>query len=134
MKIRFLAACAGVLVFFAAGMGTFARELNYTIPAGKRTLVSSFAMYDTDTCTFSEIPVGKLVTPPNGGKVEMLEERRVVDGGQCGKIQGWARNVYYTPKPGFRGTDSFRVDFQYNKFTDAPGLVSVTDNIAVTVK
>ena len=111
-----------------------ARDLNFTIPAGKRTLISSFGMYDSENCTFGAVPVGKLVTPPQHGKVDILEERRVVNGGNCGKIQGWARNVYYTPKPGFRGSDSLRVDFQYNKFTDAPALQTDTDNITLTVK
>lgn len=129
-KLGALGLCALTLSLSAVS----ARDLKYTVSPGKRTLVSSYAMYDAENCTFGAIPVGKVVTPPQGGKIEMLEERRVVDGGNCGKIQGWARNVYYTAKPGFRGEDSFRVDFQYNKFTDAPALVSDTDNITVFVK
>ncbi len=134
MTIRFSAFAAGLAAVVLASQGALARDLSFNVSAGKRTLVSSFAMYDSENCTFGAIPTGKLVTPPGNGKVEILEERRVVNGDNCGKIQGWARNVYYTPRPGFRGTDTIRVDFQYNKFTDAPALTTATDNITLIVK
>ncbi len=119
-------------VFSVAGAG--ARDLHLAVPAGKRTLVSSHAVYSSDTCTFSAIPVAKLIVPPKHGRVEMVEERRVLQGGNCGRIEGWARNVYYTPTRGYRGEDSMRVDFQRNYFSDAPSLVSDTDNITVIVR
>lgn len=124
------------LIFLAtlfAG-SVLAESYSLRVPAGKRTLVASFALYDTDTCTFGEVPVGRLVTPPKNGRVEIVQERRVVDGGQCGQIQGWARNVYFTPAAGFRGSDFLRVDFQYNKWSDSPGLMAVTRNVTLAVQ
>ncbi|MCZ8260703.1 MAG: hypothetical protein O9333_11310 [Beijerinckiaceae bacterium] len=111
-----------------------AESYSLRVPPGKRMLVASLAMYDTDTCTFGAVPVGKLVTPPKHGRVEILQERRVIDGGQCGQIQGWARNVYFTPAPGFRGADFLRVDFEYNKWTDAPGITAITRNVTLAVQ
>ncbi|MCZ8182247.1 MAG: hypothetical protein O9322_04695 [Beijerinckiaceae bacterium] len=127
---RFVLLLAATLFAGSAIAGSYAVR----VPAGKRILVATFALYDTDTCTFGAIPEGKLVTPPQHGRVEILQERRVIDGGQCGRIEGWARNVYFTPSRGFRGTDTMRVDFQYNKWSDAPGLTSDSRSITLQVQ
>lgn len=111
-----------------------AESYSVRVPAGKRILVATMALYDSDTCTFGAVPEGKLVTPPQHGRVEILQERRVIDGGRCGRIEGWARNVYFTPSRGFRGTDAMRVDFHYNRWSDAPGLTAVTRSIALQVQ
>lgn len=131
--IRFYAGMV-IVASVLAGSVASARDRSMTISSGKRTLISSFAMYDSDNCTFGQIPVGKVSTPPQSGKIEFVEERRVVDAGNCGKIQGWARNVYFTPSRGFRGVETIRIDFQYNKWTDAPALVTQSDTVTLTVK
>ncbi|HRE19839.1 MAG TPA: hypothetical protein PKW21_02235 [Rhabdaerophilum sp.] len=125
----FLAAAA---ILFVAEAG--ARDLRISAAAGKRTLVSSHAVYDSDTCTFGAVPEGKVVVAPQYGRVEIVEESRVIQGGNCGRIDGWARNVYYTSGRGFRGNDFMRIDFQRNYFSDAPSLISDTDNISVIVR
>ncbi|MFY8114855.1 MAG: hypothetical protein ACOVOC_11585 [Rhabdaerophilum sp.] len=127
---RFILLLATTLFAGSAMAETYAVR----VPAGKRILVATFALYDTDTCAFGAVPEGKLVTPPQHGRVDILQERRVLDGGQCGRIEGWARNVYFTPSRGFRGTDAMRVDFLYNKWSDAPGLTAVTRSITLQVQ
>lgn len=132
MMKRVLACTAACLAI--GGVSASARDLTLTIQADKRTLISSFAMFDSESCTSGEIPVGRAVVAPRNGKIEILEERRTVDADNCGRIQGWARNVYFTPAKGFRGIENVRIDFQYNKWTDAPALVTQTDNITLIVK
>lgn len=134
MATQFIRRLVLLLTVTLFASSAIAESYSVRVPAGKRILVATFALYDTDACTFGAVPEGKLVTPPQHGRVEILQERRVLDGGRCGRIEGWARNVYFTPSRGFRGTDAIRVDFHYNKWSDAPGLTAVTRSITLQVQ
>lgn len=133
--IKFFASVAlGLSVAgFASGL-VAADDMTMTVKPGQRTMIYSYAMYDSEQCVSGQIPVGRVVGSPVGGRFEFVEERRTMDAGRCGRIQGWARNVYFTSAPGFRGTASGRVDFEYNKWTDAPAMTADTVTFTINVR
>lgn len=114
----------------AAGAEDFNREVS----AGKRTLVGQFALYSMDTCYAGAVPDAKVGKAPANGKLDFTEERVVTKAGNCDAQAISFRRVYYTPKPGFRGQDSVSVDFFYNRYSDAPGLMNRRESYNITVK
>ncbi len=76
----------------------------------------------------------RIAEQPKNGKIELAQERQNFDGGRCKGVQIYYRTVYYTPKPGFRGTDTMSFDFIFSRFTDAPGDTSRRQSTTVTVR
>ena len=84
------------------------------IAPGKKTKITSASLVKQD-CTFAGFPYTGVVKPPAHGKVD-IEHGPVVakfpkdsTAYLCtGKtVQG--NNIFYTPKPGFAGTDQFTI-------------------------
>ncbi|PPD15307.1 MAG: hypothetical protein CTY25_07080 [Methylobacterium sp.] len=128
-RIGQLAVIAGL---FAAAPA-LAQEAR-TVAAGKRTAIGSFALYSPVECAASTTPESRIATQPENGKVEVVPERRTVSGAQCKPFQMQVQMIYYTPKPGFRGTDYVTVDFIYAPFIEAPRMTSRRQSFAITVQ
>lgn len=90
------------------------------VPAGKRTLIGTFSLYNSESCTSGAIPEARVSSAPSNGKIDFVMEQRRINAGRCGGMMAWARAVYYTPKPGFRGQDETTVNFIYEVFSDGP--------------
>lgn len=134
MKIRFLAACAGVLVFFAAGMGAFAEDVRREVRSGQRSPVLAFSIYSLDTCYAGPVAEARIVAQPAHGRVEILRQKGRMASGNCGTLEVWGQQVYYASKSGFRGQDEATVEFTFNPTVQAPRVTTRRYTIQITVK
>jgi peptidoglycan hydrolase-like protein with peptidoglycan-binding domain len=98
--------------------------LSRVAKAGTETMIGIHSNWDPRTCDTLPPPTLRLVTPPKNGFVAI---RRAPDTVTCGRtIQGTA--VYYTPNPGFVGTDTFSYERLKDPFVPpkAVGVRNVT--------
>jgi hypothetical protein len=109
------------------------RETKATAVSGKRTKISSTAHIKAD-CEFAGYPYTAAIKQPAHGKIEVVHEEVRVHypkdgpGYVCsGKpVQGNA--VYYTPDPGYTGTDQFTIRLSALRVARVDD-----DNVTVTV-
>jgi peptidoglycan hydrolase-like protein with peptidoglycan-binding domain len=94
--------------------GAFTR----VVKAGTEILIGSHANWDARTCDTQPRPALHVVTPPKNGFVAIRQAPETVP---CGRtIQG--TGVYYAPKPGFTGTDTFSYERERDPYTPARAL------------
>lgn len=125
--------CAAFGALLLVTSATNAQEA-VNVPAGKRTLVGEFALYNTASCAGSAVPEAKLGTAPKNGKLEFAMEQRRGNAGRCGNITIWSRTVYYTPNPGFRGQDSATVYFVYELFGEGSEFGNQSRTYSINVR
>lgn len=125
---------AAAIAVCALGGAAAAQDFNRTVTAGKRSLIGQFALYSSDTCYSGAVPEPRTAKAPERGKLDFTMEGVVTTAGNCPPMRIYYRRVYYTPSPGFRGTEVISVDFIYNAFSDAPVRASRRQTYTVTVK
>ena len=81
---------------------------NITVKAGQKTRIYQYATYEGSGCISSEYPVFKAKKTKNG---ELSHSRGsfIANNGVCKGKRLKSTDIYYTPKPGFRGVDRARV-------------------------
>ncbi len=126
-----LCAAFGALLL---GHGMAIAQESAVVQAGKRTAIGAFALYSPVECAAMATPETRIAARPQNGTVEIVSERRVVSGPQCKPFQMPVQVIYYTPKAGFRGSDSVSVDFFYQAFVEAPRSASQRQSYSITVR
>ncbi len=126
-----LAVAAAWLAVAAPAM---AEDFRVAVSAGKRSVIGSIGTYNTFTCAPSAVPQPRVAQQPEHGKVEVVEERRVLNAGRCGRIESNLLVVYYTPRAGYRGPDAASVDFLSFAFAESQKMRSTRYSYAITVK
>lgn len=134
--MKILGFIASALVFSVVALPSLAQasDVNVKTSPGKRVLASQFALFSPDTCYSSALPDARIAQQPAHGKVEIGQEAKRVRAGNCGSMVIQFRTVYYTPNPGFRGTDTISVDYFYNMFSDAPRPTNRRQTSTITVQ
>lgn len=104
-----------------------------TVKAGQKTLIYQFGTYESSCASF-EYAKFRDKNTKNGSLVSKKGSFKIRDGRCKGKILK-SVDVYYTPKPGFRGTDKARLSFGVQKdvYSDF-GLDYKTITMKITVK
>lgn len=80
-----------------------------TVKAGQKTLIYQFGSYEGG-CASSEYPTFKAKKTKNGN-LSTNKGSFIIADGRCKGKRLKSTNVYYTPKPGFRGKDKARLSF-----------------------
>lgn len=80
-----------------------------TVKAGQKTLIYQFGSYEGG-CASSEYPKFKAKKTKNGS-LTTTRGSFIISDGRCKGKRLKSTNVYYTPKPGFRGADKARLSF-----------------------
>lgn len=123
-----------VLVSAVFAGNALASDVTVKTSPGKRVLASQFALFASDTCYAGALPEARIAQQPQHGKLEIGQESKQARAGNCGGMLIHYRTVYYTPNAGFRGTDTFSVDYLYNMFSDAPRPTNRRRTTTVTVQ
>jgi len=99
------------------------RTYHRTSTDGQAVLLHRYANWDRH-CQSAGDAVITVVSQPVGGTLDMRRETKT-DAGQervgaasCVGVAMPSVGVYYVPKPGFKGTDTFRLEIRYG--TGAP--------------
>lgn len=124
----------GAVAWMTFAVVSPAMAQSMTVPAGKRTLISNFALWDTEQCAAAEVPDAKLVKSPQNGRIDFGTVSQTVSGSGCAPFNMTVRGVFYTPKAGFRGEDEVVIDYFFNRYSDAPGGTSRRHVIPIIVK
>lgn len=113
-----------------------AETFHRTVNAGRAVAVGYLAIYNSATCRKMAVPRPALGAKPKSGTVTFRKESWTIDdaGSRCkGKpVTGIA--IVYTPKPGFRGSDEFRVDSRYYAYDGGSTWAVDSQKFVVTVK
>ena len=105
---------------FAATLVTFPIAANAeerTVPAGRTSGLYDFAVWDPSTCSHLGKITHRLTKPPKHGTVTTTWAVSHVESipARCkGKIKGLL--IYYTPKKGYRGPDTFTMTMLAPRF------------------
>jgi hypothetical protein len=102
------------------------------VAAGKRTGIGTVGVFDVETC-HSAGGNPRVTKPPAHGKVELakVQVRNTTRTAACIGTVLDVVGVYYTPRAGFRGSDSLQVTMDvHNGSVDVPEIVTYT----ITVK
>lgn len=111
-----------------------ADDFRSTVAAGKRSAIGSFGTYNTFTCAPSAVPQVRVAQKPEHGKIEVVEERRVMNAGRCGRVEANLMMIYYTPVAGYRGPDAGSIDFFSFAFAEGQKMRSTRTSFQITVK
>lgn len=96
---------------FSANAETISRNVS----AGKTTAIYAYAVSSSSNCKdATQIRLGK--SHAKHGKIFSQIERMEGNVGRCKGVPMKATVIYYTPDPGFRGTDSFRFVLTWDKY------------------
>jgi hypothetical protein len=110
---------AAFALLFAISTSAFAGALEGNIPANRTTRVHAFTVADFSNCTVAGKPKMTISTKPQHGTITFKWE--FVPAGKirnCTNNRTKAMSVYYTPAPGFHGTDSFTVGYRLPDMSD----------------
>ena len=112
-----------------------ADEFARSAKSGQMTLMRQYSNFNMLDCSPYPGKVNPVMRPTNGslstsqGPYVIGVNRFTGTQSKCAGRKTTALNVYYTSKPGFRGTDIFTVNAVYRE-----GIWSVTDRFTVTVQ
>lgn len=124
-----------IIAFFLVSTApVLAQERTVNIAGGKRTLIASLGSYSTLGCQSAAVPEAKTVSAPTNGKLEFAMEPKVANVGRCGPITIYYRNVYYTPRSGYRGTDRVVVDFYSSVFAESSRQTSTRQSVNINIR
>lgn len=105
-----------------------------TVRAGVTSKIYAYAVYNRTICKNSVLV--RLSSPrAKNGTLSSRLGSFVAPSGRCKGKRITSTDVYYTPKPGFRGTETVRFRMVYDKYIDEVGpVVAKGFRIKVTVK
>jgi len=112
---------------------TLAAPRTVEVAAGKKTLIYQYGVYLT-SCGHAAYPTFSSRGSKNG-TVTSTNGSFIMQEGACKGKRLKSTNVYYTPKPGFRGKDKVNVVFGTPIDSDSPwGTKYKRVNFSITVK
>lgn len=91
------------------------------VPAGRSTTVDFFSVFNPQNCLNGPRPSTKIVQPANGtvrivpGTNTFAPDNFGARGRKCAGQPIRGVRAVYTPKPGYRGPDSFTVRYSYSQ-------------------
>lgn len=119
----------------AATVPAFAADR--TVPANRTSEMAFLNVYDTHYCAYGARPQVRLKKPRHG-RITTRWTKRTIAGNQFGlggeKCVGrdmYGLAVYYTPDPGFRGTDSYKLRWTYRTRGGARGFLGGVTRVRV---
>ncbi len=107
-----------------------------TVKRGKTTLVGAHYVYEEGTCRTAILPKLKLENSPANGRVAFSKYagRITEKGHKCEGAPIKAMLVKYTPKRGYRGTDTFSVSYRWYRYIGHRLGVLSTVKYVITVE
>lgn len=131
MKRLATVAMLSVLLVTPALAGTVKK----TVPANRSTVLTGISLFNSMNCNHGPIPKVKLKSAPKHGKVTFKKKVVKVSSGRCKGKTMTGTLVIYTPKRGYRGQDSFKSEFSYDKYvTGSTARAYNSDTFKLTVK
>lgn len=112
-----------------------AETVKKTVPANRSTVLTGITLFNSMNCDHGPIPKVTLKTSPKHGKVTFKRKVIKISSGRCkGKTMSGTL-VIYTPKRGYRGQDSFKSQFSYDRYvTGSMAKAYNSDTFKLTVK
>lgn len=127
----YLNAIAMLAIFTVFSVTAHAGEsVTREVKAGKKTLIYRLAVHLT-TCGHVSYPQFSSRGAKNG-KLSAVNGSFIAQSGQCKGKRLRSTDVYYTPNPGFRGTEKVRALFGYPRDPDSD-WGTVYDSVRITV-
>lgn len=123
-----------VAIAFLVASLTGAAAKQVKVPANKTSYVGVHGTFSSSTCSGSTIPKLHLGRKPQHGKVTFKTVSGQVKDGPCKGSQMKGTGVFYRPNSGYRGNDSFSVEFQYNYFEGAAKLTYTSRSYRIEVE
>ncbi len=121
-----------IFLFGNAQAETVRREA----PANKSSVVGGHSTFQTMTCSAGAIPQLKLGKKPKNGTVTFRQSSYKLgkDSGRCKGKNVKGMLVVYKPNRGYRGKDTFRVDFLMHRHVAASRPTQVSYKYIVDIK
>ena len=100
-----------------------------TVPANRTTELAFLNVYDTHGCAYGARPRIRLEEPANGRITTRWMKRPITanvfgrGGDKCVGRDMYGLAVYYTPRRGFRGTDSYRLRWTFRTASGYRGFL-----------
>lgn len=128
-----------ILIAFVFLLSTtlgFAGTTKRTVPANKTSAVGAHATY-APNCYGGAIPQMKISKEPKHGAVTFRRTtfKLSKDAGKCAGTPVKGTAIYYKPKRGYRGSDSFTMKFRMDHYVAGPGkFYNVVEKFKIEVK
>jgi hypothetical protein len=131
-KVAALAFVAALLPALPAS----AETRTITVPANRTSSVETIAFYNNETCRSGAVPQMQVTRAPANGKVSFRQFSGTLNesSGRCSGKRVSGQNVIYTPRKGFRGTDSFTVRYSHERYQGTSRRVYRSTKFRITVK
>ena len=116
--------CLGVGLALLAGL--VSAEETVTVSAGKRSLLGGVGVFWDEVCT-SGGGNPRVTAQPAHGRVEIVRARlrNSNRSSSCFGVPYDGYAVYYTPRGGYRGADTFAITMDvHNGWTDVPDVTT----------
>ena len=113
---------------------TMATAKQIKVPANKTTRVGVHGTFSRDTCSGGAIPHLRLGRKPKHGTVSFKTVGGKLSEGRCAGSYMKGAGVFYRPKRGYHGSDSFSVEYNYNYFEGAAKLTPTSRSYRIEVK
>ncbi len=113
---------------------TAAHAESASVPAGETSTITYYSSLD-DACQTIGKPKAKLMREPQHGKVSFKwMSITLEDAGSCSGKHAKVLAVFYTPKSGFTGEDSFKVGVSTPQYDNGSGTTFSADSYELTVE
>ena len=133
----FVALGFGAIAALSGHAAHAASPTSIVVPANRTTEVGFLNVYDTHGCAYGARPRVRL-KPPSHGRITTRWQRRPITtnrfglgGEKCVGRDMYGLAVFYTPEPGFRGEDSYKLRWTYRTNTGARGFLGGTTHVRV---
>lgn len=112
-----------------------AETVKQTVPANRSTVLGGVSLFNKMNCSHGPTAKLKLKTPPKHGKVTFKKKVIKASSGRCKGHDMHGTLIIYTPKRGYRGQDSFKSEYSYDKYaTGSMDRAYNSDTFKLTVK
>jgi len=134
-KLRFFALLISALIMAALSVAE-AKDQKATARSGRATVVANHYIYFKETCELGGLPQMKIRSAPKHGKVRFAKSIITMEkaNSRCNGKKIKARQIIYQSRSGYRGTDTFTIDYAWVKNGWGRLGVTSTYKYVVTVK
>jgi hypothetical protein len=113
------------LLLSSSALGYAQEQRSATVPAGKRTGIATLGVFMQDSCVAAGGNPRVTVAPANGkAEIARARMRNTSRTAACTGVEFDGHALYYTPRAGFRGTDSLTITMDvFNGRVEVPRTV-----------
>lgn len=124
-----------MVLIFLASSPALADRFSRKVPANKSTVVNVVGTYNERSCKYGVLPKVKIVQHAKHGKVVTKTSSFPINKGKCKGKKIRATSIIYTPNRGYRGKDSFKTRFSYDRYSNSGSSKRyVDDYFSILVK